>query len=65
MGRPSRLEPDGSELFLEVLDGPAVPLGLSENGVGRPEGTFGTTIRIAQLHHPSCLTWGTGGLRFL
>jgi hypothetical protein len=27
--------------------------------------TFGTTIRIARLHHPSCLNWRVGDLRFL
>ncbi len=27
--------------------------------------TFGTTIRIGCLHHPSCLNWSVGDLRFL
>ena len=27
--------------------------------------TFGTTIRIARLHHPSCMSRRPGDLRFL
>jgi hypothetical protein len=27
--------------------------------------TFGTTIRIARLHHPCCLSWRASDLRFL
>ena len=26
--------------------------------------TFGTTIRISHLHHPSCMSWRAGDLRF-
>jgi hypothetical protein len=35
--------------------------------VGESEGlsSAGTTIRIARLHHPSCLSWTAGDLRFL
>jgi hypothetical protein len=27
--------------------------------------TFGTTIRIARMHHPYCLTWRGDDLRFV
>jgi hypothetical protein len=30
-----------------------------------PSLTFGTTIRIARLHHPCCLSWRARDLRFL
>ena len=39
------------------------------NGVGVTEGTptptFGTTIRIARVHHPCCLSWRDDDLRFV
>jgi hypothetical protein len=36
------------------------------NGRGTPNRvTFGTAIRIARVHHPSCLTWRASDLRFL